>query len=227
MRAGDARDVFAYLSYRAYLQDWFDEQKAADRRYSHRLFARRASVRSPSLLKEVIAGRRNLTTVTIEGFIRAMRLSHASASFFTALVRFDQAGTVDEKAKAWERIAASRRFRSARPIDASMVRYLSHWYYPAVRELAWRDDFVADPAWIAARMLPKITAGQAKDALQTLQELKMLVELDGRRRPQDVSLATPHQLLDMGAHSCDEHVADAQQVVQINHQLIPLSRGDL
>lgn len=181
--------------------------------------------------------------------------------------------------RRWERIAASRRFRSARPIDASMVRYLSHWYYPAVRELAWRDDFVADPAWIAARMLLKITAGQAKDALQTLQELKMLVELDGRLRPQDVSLATPHQLLDMGAHNyhrqmleraheavttiapeerhlcgvtvaipqalvpqlkaeldafqerllhlCDEHVADAQQVVQINHQLIPLSRGDL
>ena len=279
MKRGEAPDVFMYLSYRSYLSDWFQAQKAADRRYSHRLFARRAGVRSPSLLGEVIAGRRNLTAVTLEGFIEAMRLSHAHATFFSDLVRFDQAETADEKRKAWERIAASRRFRSARPIDAGMVRYLSHWYYPAVRELAWRADFVAEPAWVAARMLPKITTKQAADALRTLQELDMLVEQDGRLRPQDVSIATPHQLADMAAHSyhlqmierardavttiepedrhlcavtvaiprdlvprlkaeldafqerllhlCDEHVDDARQVVQLNLQLIPLSRGDL
>ena len=278
MRRGVAPDVFAYLSYRTYLRDWFDEQKKADRRYSHRLFARRAGVRSPSLLSEVIAGRRNLTTVTLEGFIEAMRLSHEQATFFSDLVRFEQADTAEEKRKAWDRIAASRRFRSARPIDAGMVRYLSHWYYPALRELAWRADFVAEPAWIAARLLPRITVAQAADALRTLQELNMLTEQDGRLKPQDVSLATPHQVADMAAHSyhlqmierardavttiepedrhlcgvtvaipralvpklkaemdafqerllhlCDEHVSDAEQVVQLNLQLIPLSRGD-
>ncbi len=279
MRRGETPDVFAYLSYRTYLQDWFAVRKEADERYSHRLFARRAGVRSPSLLGEVIAGRRNLTTATQEGFIQAMQLSHAQAAFFADLVRFEQAETPDEKRKAWDRIAASRRFRSARPIDAGMVRYLSSWYYPAVRELAWRADFQADPAWISARMLPRITLAQARDALRTLRELNMLVEQDGRLRPQDVSLVTPHQVADMAAHSyhiqmigrardavtdiepeerhlcavtvaiprslvprlkaeldafqehllhlCDEHVADAQQVVQLNLQLVPLSRGDL
>ncbi|MFT5681746.1 MAG: hypothetical protein ACI8RZ_002658 [Myxococcota bacterium] len=279
MKSGEAPDVFAYLSYRTYLQEWFTAQKAADQRYSHRLFARRAGVRSPSLLGEVIAGRRNLTAITQEGFIEAMRLSHVQATFFADLVRFDQAETTDDKRRAWDRIAASRRFRSARPIDAGMVRYLSSWYYPAVRELAWRSDFQADPAWISVRMLPKITLGQARDALATLRELNMLVEQDGRLRPQDVSLVTPHQVADMAAHNyhlqmierardavtaiepeerhlcavtvaipieliprlkaeldafqerllhlCDEHVADAKQVVQLNLQLIPLSRGDL
>ncbi len=279
MKSGEAPDVFAYLSYRTYLRDWFAAQKAADSRYSHRLFARRAGVRSPSLLGEVIAGRRNLTVATLEGFTEAMRLPHAQAVFFADLVRFEQAETVDDKRKAWDRIAASRRFRSARPIDAGMVRYLSHWYYPALRELAWREDFEADPAWVAARLLPKITLAQARDALAILQELDMLVERDGRLRPQDVSLVTPHQVADMAAHSyhlqmiarardavttiepedrhlcavtvaiprslvprlkaeldafqerllhlCDEHVAEAEQVVQLILQLIPLSRGDL
>ena len=35
-------DLYAYLDYRKYLEDWFDARKAANPRFSHRMFARRA-----------------------------------------------------------------------------------------------------------------------------------------------------------------------------------------
>ncbi|MCB9765756.1 MAG: TIGR02147 family protein [Alphaproteobacteria bacterium] len=194
MRSGPTPEVYAYLSYRDFLGDWYDARKAADARFSHRFFARRAGVRSPSLLNEVIAGRRNLTPITVEGFIQALGLDDEAAAFFRDLVLMDQATTEEERDDAWTRVAASRRFRNARPIDASVARYLTTWYTPAIREMALRSDFQADPAWIAPRMLPPITPEQAREALDTLLELGLLVEEDGHTRPAEVSLATPHEV---------------------------------
>jgi uncharacterized protein (TIGR02147 family) len=202
MKRGEPPDIFAYLSYRAFLRDWFKARKRADRRYSHRLFAQRAGVASPSLLSEVIAGRRNLTPATSAGFASALGLDREQARFFQDLQELDRAATPEEKAAAWEKVAASRRFRSARPLDAGMVRYLSSWYYPATRELALRADFRLDPAWVAARLRPPISRAQARDALETLQELGMLVpDGEGGAAPADVSVATPHEIADLIVHN--------------------------
>jgi len=276
MKRGEQPDVFSYLSYREYLRDWFQAQKRADRRYSHRLFARRAAVKSPSLLSEVMAGRRSLTSNTADGFVRALRLDREETGFFLALVQFEQAGAAAEKNEAWDRISASRRFRSARPLDDGVVRYLSNWYYPATRELALRSDFQAEPDWIARQLRPAVTRAQARDALETLLTLGMLVRDGDRVIPAEVSVATPHEIAGLAAHNyhqgmlqraaealtstpaeerhycavtvaiprsliprlkgeldalqerllhlCDDHVADAEQVYQINLQLLPLSR---
>jgi len=277
MRRGPDLDIFQYLSYRQYLDDWFSAQKAADDRFSHRLFARRAGVRSPSLLKEVIGGRRNLTPNTVPGFAKALRLRGESAEFFRALVRLDQADTHAEKNEAWEHVAASRRFRQARPIDGGMMRVLSNWYYLAIRELAQCQDFDPDPVEVAHRLHPRISVAQAREALDTLFELGMLVEEHGHVRAAEVSIATPHEVVGVAAqnyhrgmlqraaesmesvdrderhllgvtvaipaemvptlkaeldafqerlmHLCDERVADADTVYQINLQLVPLSAG--
>ena len=76
------------------------------------------------------------------------------------------------------------------------------------RELAQRADFVADPAWVARQMQPRITPAQARDALETLFELGMLVEEEGRVRPADVSVATPHEVAGLAAHNYHQQMLD-------------------
>ncbi len=194
MRRGPDLDVTTYLDYRKYLGEWFDAQKGADNRYSHRLFARKAGVRSPSLLKEVIAGRRNLTSLTVEGFLLALRLTGEDADFFRALVQLDQASTHAEKNTAWTQVAACRRFREARRAEVDFFRYLSTWYYPAIREMALCKDFRADPEWIAGRLVPGIRVEEAQQALDTLFELGMLVREGESVSAVDTSVATPHEV---------------------------------
>ncbi len=194
MRRGPDLDVTNFLDYRKYLEAWFKAQKATDSRYSHRLFARKAGVRSPSLLKEVIAGRRNLTSVTVEGFLVALRLTGEDAEFFRALVQLDQADTHAEKNRAWTQVAACRRFREARRAEVDFFRYLSTWYYPAIREMALCREFQADPAWLAQRLVPAITEAQAAEALDTLFELGMLIREGEQVRAADTSVATPHEV---------------------------------
>lgn len=193
---------YAYLDYRAYLSDWFTAKKKANPKFSHRMFARLAGQKSPSLLHHVIHGARNLTPATTTAFSGAMKLPTAEAEFFALLVRLGQATTDDERNEAWERIAATRRFREARKVDGAGVEYLSHWFYPAIRELAYRPDFRDEPDWIAQTLRPKVPRSRVARALEVLRELKLLVEDDhGTLRPADATVVTPHEVAGLAVHN--------------------------
>jgi len=220
MRSGPKPDIYQHLDYREWLREWFSSQKKADRRFSYRLFARRAGVRSPSLFTEVVSGKRNLTPRTIEGFARACRLTHGESLFFADLVAFDQAETDQAKNLAWERIASTRRFRQARPIEGAMFRYLSNWFIPATRELALRPDFKLDKGWIAGQLRPAVTSAQAQLAISTLQELGMLTQANGRWSPAEVSVATAHEVSGLAAHNYHRQMLQraCDSVTQANPQ---------
>ncbi len=190
----------AYLDYRAYLRDWFDARKAANPRFSHRAFVRRVGQKSPSLLADVIARRRNLSPELARDFATAMKLEEEDARLFADLVTLDQATTPDERHEAFRKVAATRRFREARQVEGDSYAYLAHWYIPAVRELARTEDFVAEPAWIAARIRPEITPDQASQALDVLGRLGMLVEEDGRLVQAEGAIVTPREVSGLAVH---------------------------
>ncbi len=195
-------DVFAYLDHRTFLGDWFAWRKTENPRFSHRLFARLAGVKSPSLLSEVVKGRRNLTAATTDSFAKAMSLEAEEREFFTMLVDLDRAANDDERNAVWEQISAARRFQRARRIEGEAFRYLSRWYLPAVRELATSPSFRPDPAWVAGHLRPPITPEQAQDAIDTLRALGMLVQgPDGGVSVADVTVATPHEVTGLAVHN--------------------------
>lgn len=194
-------DLFRYLDYRRYLQDWFNWRKARNARFSHRAFMQRAGLSSPSLLLSVVEGKRNLTPATTEAFVRALGLAGEAADFFQSLVDLGQAEGLDDRNVAWEKVRATRRFREARVVEGASVEYLSCWYYPAIRELAACQGFQADPEWIALTLQPKISVAQARKGLELLQTLGMLQPApeDGRLIPADASIVTPHEVAGMAA----------------------------
>lgn len=217
--------VFEYVDYRAFLRDHFEVSKATNANYSHRFFARRAGLSSSNFLKLVMDGKRNLGPTTIEKFVKALKLPPDEAAFFADLVALDQAQTVADKNRAFERVAANRRFRVARRLEGPLFKYLTHWYYPAVRELAGRPDFRDDPAWVAEQLMPKINLRQARAALTTLRQLGLLVEDEhGRLVRGDTSLTTGHevrsivipayhrQMIEQAAASIENVAPDARDV---------------
>ena len=186
---------YDYLDYRRYLEDWFAYKKAANPQYSHRVFARKARQKSPSLLHHVIAGRRNLTAQTVEDFATALGLRAGEAEFFRHLVDLDQAKDETSRNLAWTQIAATRRFREARRVEGDAVEYLSNWMHPAIRELVDRPDFQPDPDWISEHLRPRVPAAAARKALSTLKSLGMLVEQDdGTLIAAEASLTTPPEV---------------------------------
>jgi uncharacterized protein (TIGR02147 family) len=232
--------VFEYLDYRCFLQDHYAASKQLKPQYSFRFFARRAGLSSSNFLKLVMDGKRNLGPATIPNFVKALKLDAGEAAFFADLVALDQAQTLAERNRAFERVAANLRFRAARRLEGPLFKYLTRWYYPAVRELAGRADFVDDPGWIAKQLMPPITVRQARAALKTLVDLGLLVEDDrGRLVRGETSLTTGHevrsivipayhrQMIERAADSLEHVVPDERDVSALTVCIKGSSLADL
>lgn len=216
--------VFEYLDYRDYLKAHYQVTKAQRPSYSFRLFSKLAGLRSPNFLKLVIDGQRNLSAESVERFSTAIGHDAAEAEFFADLVAFNQAESLADKNRAFERIAASRRFRNARRIDGDLFAYLSHWYNPAIRELAARCDFNEDPRWIASQLQPRISVAAAAEAMQLLLSLGLLVrdQETGRIARGEPTLTTEHEVRSLGAKAFHrqmiERAAEAMETVPREHR---------
>lgn len=187
--------VYEYLDYRAFMRDHYAAKKAENAKFSFRYFARRAGFTSSNFMKLVMDGERNLGATAVERVAAAMKLEQEDADFFSLLVAMNQAQTVAERNRAFERVAANRRFRAARKLDGPLFEYLTRWYYPVIRELAARDDFVDDPAWVAAQLLPPIEPREARAALKTLENLGLLVRDENDKLVRgEASLTTGHEV---------------------------------
>jgi uncharacterized protein (TIGR02147 family) len=193
--------VFEFLDYRDYLKAHYQVTKAQRPSYSFRLFSKLAGLRSPNFLKLVMEGQRNLSADSVTRFSSAMGHDATEAEFFADLVAFNQAESLADKNRAFERIAASRRFRNARRIDGDLFAYLSRWYNPAIRELAARSDFNEDPRWIASQLQPRISPAEAAEALQLLLSLGLLVrdQHSGGIVRGEPTLTTEHEVRSLGA----------------------------
>ncbi|OIP38686.1 MAG: hypothetical protein AUK47_11490 [Deltaproteobacteria bacterium CG2_30_63_29] len=188
-------DIYEYLNYRKYLEDYYEAAKTQNPAFSYRYFSRRAGYSSPNFLKLIIKGERNLGDESIPRFAKALGLKGDERRFFRNLVDFEQAKTAEDKNTAYEKVAASTRFRQARRIDHDLFSYLSNWYYPAIREMSARADFHDDPVWIAGELLPAITPEEAARALEVLFDLQLLVRgEEGRIHRGDPSLTTGHEV---------------------------------
>ncbi|OIP38473.1 MAG: hypothetical protein AUK47_11855 [Deltaproteobacteria bacterium CG2_30_63_29] len=191
--------IYEHLDFRSYLTAYYDAGKANTRVISYRYLARRAGFSSPSYLRHVMKGERNLGPDSIDRLVKALDLGKAESDYFRALVAFNQAVTQEEKNLAFERVASIQRFRKARRIDGALFEYLSHWYYPAIREMAARRDFRDDPAWVASQLVPTIKNSDARKALKVLFELELLVKSDdGVISRGDPSITTEHEVQNLG-----------------------------
>ena len=188
-------DIFEHLDYRAYLRAFYEAGKANTRVMSFRYLARRSGFSSPSYLRYVMYGERNLGQQSVEQLAEALDLNSKETEFFRLLVRFNQSEDAVEKSDIFEKVTSLRRFRKARRIDGALFEYLSHWYCPAIREMAARPDFETTPEWIASKLLPPIRPSQAKKALKVLFELGLLKqEEDGSVSRGEPTLSTEHEV---------------------------------
>jgi uncharacterized protein (TIGR02147 family) len=174
-------NVFEYVDYRALLRALFAHKKARERGFSHREFSRRAGLRSSNYLSLVMKGERNLSPQMAFRFAQGFGLKKRESDYFCELVGYNQASTAPERARCYERLTRFRDHRDIYKLSGAQAEYHSAWYIPAIRELAARSDFEADPRWIARTLQPSISPAQAERALQVLQTLSLL-RSDGRGR---------------------------------------------
>lgn len=174
MTEASSVNVFEHLDYRALLRALFEHKKRTEYGFSHRALSRRAGLTSSNFLVLVMKGERNVSSELAERLAAALGLAKREAEYFVELVAFNQAKTPAERTRCYERLSRFKGHREIYKLAAQQEAYHSAWYIPAIRELAARDDFSSDPAWIARTLQPRITTAQAKRALEVLEKLELL-----------------------------------------------------
>jgi uncharacterized protein (TIGR02147 family) len=165
-------DVFRYLDYRVFLDDFYRAKKRSG--FSYRAFSRATGLGAPNYLKLVIASERNLTKSMAARFAATCGLQGEAAAYFERLVEFNQAKTATERSASYEQLVGFRRYRQAQKLELAQAEYHSKWYLPAIRELCTSPGFREDPEWLASVLRPAIKPSEAKQALELLLELGLL-----------------------------------------------------
>jgi uncharacterized protein (TIGR02147 family) len=166
---------YGYSDYRIFLRDLFSFYKKRNRRFTYRVFARQANISSSGFLKEVIDGKKNISTDTALRFAEGFKLGKRETEYFVNLAMFTQARSEKEKNGYFTKMTKIQAVTPrGKTIDAHQYEYYSDWYNSAIRELAGTAEFKNDPEWIATRLTPSITPSEAKKAIDRLLKLGLL-----------------------------------------------------
>lgn len=182
--------IITYRNYRAYIQDFYNEQKAF-KALTWQSFARKAGFTATSHLKLVSLGKTNLSEDCIDSTADSMNLTGHEKEYFKGLVHFNQAKCASEKIRAYEEISAIATKYKAKLITGDLFEYLSNWQNIVIRELATLAPPNTKTSNIARQLYPEITAAQAGKSLRFLEKKGLLQKQeDGTYRQTDKILST-------------------------------------
>lgn len=171
-------DIYQYLDYRAFLGDYFTEQKARLPQFSHEYFARKAHIKSKGFVLHVIKGERNLTRTVLLNIARAIGLSCGRTAYFEDLVAFNQAKTQSDREFYLARITEKRKVVNARQLDDRHYELYGEWYHTVLREAIALTGGNADHVKLAKLLVPSITARQVKESLQLQRDIGVIEKDD-------------------------------------------------
>lgn len=197
-----------YSDYRRFLKDLYEDRKKRFPFFSNRYFCRKAGIKSPSLLKEVIDGKRNLTDKTIPAFAKGFSLTENDAKFFTLLVHFNQSTDTQTKQQLLEQMRGLTRKVKQEVVPADHYAYYAKWYNPVIRELACLLDWHGNYALLARSVSPPIKKSEAKKSVELLLELGFLEKKeDGSFTQNHPAITTGREVTSLGVRALNRELA--------------------
>jgi uncharacterized protein (TIGR02147 family) len=170
--------VFKYIDYRNFLADYYAEQKKRSRAFSYRWFSHRAGIKSPTLLKLIIDGKRSLTSPMAEKFADAMKLTDKQRLYFRHLVGFNRAKTAIEKQEHYAVLRELNNTVNRHVLNKDSYDFYKKWYTSVIRELVCIHDFRDDYAALGKAVAPAISAAEARRSVELLLRLGMIRKTD-------------------------------------------------
>lgn len=188
--------IHEYSDYRLFIKDYYEERKAENPNFSYRYLAQKAGINSAPFFKFLIEGKRNLTQETLAKVAVALKLDEQEREYFEHLVFFNQAKTVKDKSRYFDKLIALQKARNTLRIASEKYAYFSEWYHCAIRELAAMADFRDDFLKLGNALKPPISALRAQESVELLLRLGFLRKENGRYVQAEPLLSTGYGIED-------------------------------
>ena len=170
--------IYDYVDYRAFLSDSLAHIQTKNSKYPATAYVRQAGFgeNSRGYFNLIMNGKRNLSSSTVLGFARTLKLSEKETFHFENLVHYNQATTEKEKTLYFERINKNMKGKTSPAFELlkSQYNYFSQWYMVAIRELVSLDSFKEDYDFIAKKLRNKVAKKEIIEAINDLITLGLL-----------------------------------------------------
>jgi uncharacterized protein (TIGR02147 family) len=187
-------NIFEYYDYREYLRDRVAFERERTPVFSNRYIVQKAGFKSPTALKHVIDGKRNLSLESANKFAGALKIEGIQRHYFLTLVLFNQASTIEEREKYLNELTELKRSETPSHIEEAQFEILSKWYHLVIREVVNLPDFKNSSKWISRVLMPQISPREAADSIQLLKLLGLIEKRDGKYYPVDKTLTTDERV---------------------------------
>jgi uncharacterized protein (TIGR02147 family) len=168
------KSIYQFISYQDYLNAYFASRKKVDPKFSHRYLSKRLGLSSPNFMMMVMQGKRKLSRAMTFKVSQEFKLSKRESEYFECMVEFARAMSAKEKDRYLSRMMELRKKAEVNRLTDFQYEYYSKWYNLPVCELATYPEFKDNYSWLSRMVLPQITPGQAKDAVELLLKLGLL-----------------------------------------------------
>ncbi len=182
--------IFQFLNYREFLQTYYNEQKSLNPNFSFQTMAWKAGFRSKSFFKDVMSGKKNLSSASIFSIAKSIGLEGQAFSYFEALVTFNQAKLMAEKDHAFRTLAQYHKRGKAQIITQDQFEFYSNWVHNTIRELVTLSDFGEDYSKLGKLLKPAISTRKANASVKLLLRLGLLKKEKNRYLQTDKSITT-------------------------------------
>ncbi|MBC7690878.1 MAG: DUF4423 domain-containing protein, partial [Methylotenera sp.] len=145
---------------------------------------------SSGYLPMVLSGQRILSDKALKKLSPFLRLNPQEKSYLNYLVQLGTSDSQEEKLSALEHMEKFKKYRDANTREIEVHRYLTRWYYVAIREMAALPGFKNDPAWIQRKLKTPVPASEIKAALD------FLISKDYLKVQPDGTVANPERQID-------------------------------
>ena len=170
--------IHNYVDYRAFLSDSLDYIQSKNPKYSATAFVRQAGFgeNSRGYFNLIMNKKRNLSSSTILGFAKTLKLNEKETYYFENLVYYNQATTEKEKILYFERISKIMKGKTSAAFELlkSQYNYFSNWYMVAIRELVVLKNFKEDYEWVSKKLRNKVSKKDFQEAVADLMNLGLL-----------------------------------------------------
>lgn len=229
------KDIFEYMSYHSYLEDFLAAKRLEKEWFSLRYFADRIEVDQGNLVR-VFQGKRHLSPAAVERLVAYLNLDGRRAEYLRTLVLFNKAKT-DAKARAYFDRMMSLAAPEARILEPQQYEFYRKWYHTALYNLMDCYEFRGDYEALAQKLDPPIPVTQVRESIELLLRLKLLEKRSDGRFVQTHNLITTGEdwrsyavhsfqenTLKLALHSLENHPRQARD---FSTMTMSLAQGDL
>jgi uncharacterized protein (TIGR02147 family) len=160
-------DILDFAEYRKYLRERYRFLKLNDRKFSHRYINGKVGLKSSGWFADILAGRLRLKPAHVRNVASVFKLNPEEQKCLHVLVDLDVAETPEDSASAYERWSQLKGI-GRETIGKDRFRIYGRWYFTAFRELMALNPGLRDAKVLAAALNPRITAKQAREAMELL-----------------------------------------------------------